>query len=91
MPGERRTVEEFADDDELARCKRALAETLVRAHLDGLGSPQPDRRAKAAGRLGVWGRGDVRAVTALESALADDNGRVRKAARAALRAVRSDG
>ncbi len=77
------------DDDELARCKRALADAVLRAHLDGLGSRDPGRRAKAAGRLATWGRGDGRAVTALESALADDDGNVRRAARAALREVLS--
>lgn len=78
----------IADDDELARSKRALIDAMLRTHLNGLSNPDPGRRAKAAGRLGVWGRGDERVASALESALADEDGKVRRAALAALREVR---
>ena len=81
----------IADDDELARCKRALGETLVRAHLDGLACPDPGRRLKAACGLGTLGPAAGTAVAALEVALGDDDGRVRRAASAALGRIRPPG
>lgn len=80
----------MGDEDELARCKRALAEALVRAHLDGLASPDPGRRLKAACGLGTLGPAAGAAVAALEVALGDD-GRVRRAASAALGRIRPSG
>ena len=80
------------DDDELARCKRALGETLLRAHLCGLVSPDPGRRRKAAGGLGALGPAVASAAAAaLERALDDDDGRVRQAAAAALARIRPAG
>ncbi|MEO2090309.1 MAG: hypothetical protein ABGY75_12530, partial [Gemmataceae bacterium] len=79
------------DDDELARCKRALADALVRAHLDGLTSLDPGRRLKAACGLGTLGPAAGASVAALEFALADDDGKVRRAAAVALGRIRPPG
>lgn len=78
----------IADDDELARSKRALADALVRAHLNGLGSTDPGRRRKAACGLGELGPAAGAAVAALEAAAGDGCEKVRRAAAAALRAIR---
>jgi hypothetical protein len=82
-----RTMMGKRDEEELDRGKRALTETLVRAHMSGLVNPAPGRRLKAARGLGILGPAAGAAVAALEAALRDEDGRVRRAAAAALRAI----
>jgi HEAT repeat protein len=83
-----RTMMGKRDEEELDRGKRALTETLVRAHVSGLVHPAPGRRLKAARSLGILGPAAGAAVAALEAALRDEDGRVRRAAFAALREIR---
>lgn len=69
-----RTMAGKGDDEELDQGKRALTETLVRAHAKGLAHPAPGRRLKAARGLGVLGPAAGAAVAALEAALGTRTG-----------------
>jgi HEAT repeat protein len=83
-----RTMMGRGDEEELDRGKRTLTEALVRAHVSGLTHPAPGRRLKAARGLGILGPAAGAAIAALQMSLRDEDGRVRRAAAAALREIR---
>jgi hypothetical protein len=80
-----------ADGGDLVHGKRALSKALVNVFVTGLRSVSPVRRRRSARSLGGLGHDALAAVSCLEVALEDNDRRVRREARGALRRRVTDG